>query len=75
MLSTRKEYKRDKRIGDAGRCAEVTLGSIRMREPAYNISAHFRVGRGARIVLYLRLSTPPRNPQNTETAYHPQREI
>jgi hypothetical protein len=28
------------------------LRSIRMRERAYNFSVHFRVGRGARTVLY-----------------------
>jgi hypothetical protein len=38
---------------DAGRCAGfIPLRSIRMRERANNFSAHIRVGRGARIVLY-----------------------
>jgi hypothetical protein len=43
--------KREKRMRSAVR--DVTpLRSIRMRELAYNFSAHFRVGRGARTVLY-----------------------
>jgi hypothetical protein len=37
------------------------MRDIRMRERAYNFSAHFRVGRGARTVLYQRLSILSRN--------------
>jgi hypothetical protein len=38
---------------DAGAVRGVTpLQSIRMRERAYNFSAHFGVGRGTRTVLY-----------------------
>jgi hypothetical protein len=41
------------------------LRTIRMREYAYNFSAYFRIGCGARTVLYLRLFIPSRNPQKT----------
>jgi hypothetical protein len=60
--------KRDKRTRDAGRSAGQP-----MSERAFNFSVHFRVGRGARTVLYKRLSIPSRNPQKTktETAYDP----
>jgi hypothetical protein len=45
--------KNNKRMRDAGRCASVTpLRSIRMRKRTYDFSAHFRVERGARTVLY-----------------------
>jgi hypothetical protein len=51
------------------------LRSFRMRERAYNFD--YRIGRGARTVLYQRLSILSRNLQKTktQTAYHPQREM
>jgi hypothetical protein len=47
--------KRDKRMRSAVE-GVTPLRSVRMRERAYNFSDYFRVGRGARTVLYLRLS-------------------
>jgi hypothetical protein len=45
--------KRDKRMRDAERRAgRYPAAEHRMREHAYNFSAHFKVGRGARTVLY-----------------------
>jgi hypothetical protein len=49
------------------------LRSIRMREGAYNLSVHFRMGRVHRIVLTI-VYTVTQSGENkkTQTVYHPQ---
>jgi wyosine [tRNA(Phe)-imidazoG37] synthetase (radical SAM superfamily) len=56
------------------RGAVRALRSIRMRERAYNFSAHFRVGRSA-CTNDCHYCHATRRKLKLKTAYHPQREI